>query len=191
MTKALLRQKYKERRKELSTEEVNRLSQRLTKQVENWLAGKKDMDHVHLFFPIAKFNEVNTFYIKESLDRMGKVLYTSQVNRETGGLDTLKLPEEATFFLDPWDIPVPQESLKVTSTKIQLVFVPLFAYDIQGNRVGFGKGFYDSFLQSFAQPVVKVGLSFFGPEENCFPESYDVALDYCITPDQVWAFGTT
>ena len=43
------------------------------------------------------------------------------------------MAEEATFFLDPWDIPVPQESLKVTSTKIQLVFVPLFAFDVQGN----------------------------------------------------------
>jgi 5-formyltetrahydrofolate cyclo-ligase len=187
-TKNELRQDYRQLRKQLSGEEVNELSRKISEQLSAWLESQEALNHFHLFFPIAKFNEVNTFYIQQLLGQRGKTLYTSQVNREEDRLDTLLLPSEAAFFLDEWGIPVPQESLRVASTKIQVVFVPLLAYDSSGHRLGFGKGFYDKFLSSLEQSVIKVGLSFF-PAEHALPvESHDVPLDYCLTPDRIWEF---
>jgi 5-formyltetrahydrofolate cyclo-ligase len=187
-TKTELRQEYRQLRKQLSGAEVNDLSQKIAKQVGNWLDGQGSLMQFHLFFPIAKFNEVNTFYLQQLLEQRGKTLYTSQVNREEDRLDTLLLPSEAAFFLDEWGIPVPQESLRVPTTKIQVVFVPLLAYDSSGHRLGFGKGFYDKFLSSLEQSVIKVGLSFFPAEEAIPTEPHDVPLDYCITPDRIRAF---
>lgn len=187
-TKNELRQDYRQLRKQLSGDEVNDLSRKITKQLGIWLEGQEGLTHFHLFFPIAKFNEVNTFYIKQLLEQEDKTLFTSQVNRDENRLDTLQLPPDAAFFLDEWGIPVPQESVRVTATKIQVVFVPLLAYDKSGHRLGFGKGFYDRFLASLEQPVLKLGLSFFAPEE-CIPvEPHDIPLDYCITPSQIWSF---
>ena len=188
-TKTELRQTYRQLRKQLSGDELNDLSQKIAKQVGNWLEGQESLMQFHLFFPIAKFNEVNTFYLQQLLEQRGKTLYTSQVNREEDRLDTLLLPAEAAFFLDEWGIPVPQESLRVPTTKIQVVFVPLLAYDSSGHRLGFGKGFYDRFLSSLDQSVIKVGLSFFPAEEAIPTESHDVPLDYCITPDRIRAFA--
>jgi len=187
-TKNELRQDYRQLRKQLSGDEVNDLSRKITKQLGNWLEGQEGLTHFHLFFPIAKFNEVNTFYIKQLLEQQDKTLFTSQVNRDENRLDTLQLPPDAAFFLDEWGIPVPQESVRVTSTKIQVVFVPLLAYDKSGHRLGFGKGFYDRFLASLDQPVLKLGLSFFAPEERVPVEPHDIPLDYCITPGQIWSF---
>jgi 5-formyltetrahydrofolate cyclo-ligase len=187
-TKKELRQSYRQRRKQLSSQEVNEWSRKIAQQLAHWLDGKADLEHFHLFFPIAKFNEVNTFYIKDLLEEQGKVLYTSQVNREGSQLDTLKLPLDAAFFLDEWGIPVPQESLRVSPTKVQVVLVPLLAYDEKGNRLGFGKGHYDTFLGSLSQSVIKIGLSFFSPEAVLPVESHDIPLNYCITPEQVWVF---
>ena len=187
-TKKELRQSYRQRRKQLSSQEVNEWSRKIAQQLAHWLDGKADLEHFHLFFPIAKFNEVNTFYIKDFLEEQGKVLYTSQVNREGSQLDTLKLPLDAAFFLDEWGIPVPQESLRVSPTKVQVVLVPLLAYDEKGNRLGFGKGHYDTFLGSLSQSVIKIGLSFFSPEAVLPVESHDIPLNYCITPEQVWVF---
>ena len=187
-TKNELRQDYRQLRKQLSGDEVNDLSRKITKQLGNWLEGQEGLTHFHLFFPIAKFNEVNTFYIKQLLEQQDKTLFTSQVNRDENRLDTLQLPPDAAFFLDEWGIPVPQESVRVTSTKIQVVFVPLLAYDKSGHRLGFGKGFYDRFLASLDQPVLKLGLSFFAPEERIPVEPHDIPLDYCITPGQIWSF---
>ena len=187
-TKNELRQDYRQLRKQLSGDEVNDLSRKITKQLGIWLDGQEGLTHFHLFFPIAKFNEVNTFYIQQLLEEQDKTLFTSQVNRDENRLDTLQLPPDATFFLDEWGIPVPQESVRITSTKIQVVFVPLLAYDKSGHRLGFGKGFYDRFLASLDQPVLKLGLSFFAPEELIPVEPHDIPLDYCITPGQVWSF---
>ena len=187
-TKTELRQEYRQLRKQLSGAEVNDLSQKIAKQVGNWLEGQESLMQFHLFFPIAKFNEVNTFYLQQLLEQRGKTLYTSQVNREEDRLDTLLLPSEAAFFLDEWGIPVPQESLRVPTTKIQVVFVPLLAYDSSGHRLGFGKGFYDKFLSSLEQSVIKVGLSFFPAEDAIPPEPHDGPLDYCSTPDRIRAF---
>jgi len=187
-TKNELRQDYRQLRKQLSGDDVNELSRKITKQLGIWLEGQEGLTHFHLFFPIAKFNEVNTFYIQQLLEQQGKMLFTSQVNRDENRLDTLQLPPDAAFFLDEWGIPVPQESVRVTSTKIQVVFVPLLAYDKSGHRLGFGKGFYDRFLASLEQPVLKLGLSFFAPEEGIPVEPHDIPLDYCITPSQIWSF---
>ena len=188
-TKNELRQDYRQLRKQLSGDEVNDLSRKITTQLGTWLKGQEGLTHFHLFFPISKFKEVNTFYIQQLLEQQDKTLFTSQVNREENRLDTLQLPPDAAFFLDEWGIPVPQESVRVTSTKIQVVFVPLLAYDKSGHRLGFGKGFYDRFLASLEQPVLKVGLSFFTPEEAIPVEPHDIPLDYCITPEQILKFN--
>jgi 5-formyltetrahydrofolate cyclo-ligase len=187
-TKSEFRQAYLQLRKELSGEDVKDLSRKITEQVRSWLKGQESLNHFHLFFPIAKFNEVHTLYIQELLQGQGKTLYTAQVNREENRLDTFQLPSETTFFLDEWGIPVPQESVRVSSTQIQVVFVPLLAYDKFGHRLGYGKGFYDEFLSGLVQPVIKVGLSFFSPEEGLPSESHDVPIDFCITPDRIWEF---
>ena len=187
-TKNELRQDYRQLRKQLSGDEVNDLSRKITTQLGTWLEGQEGLTHFHLFFPISKFKEVNTFYIQQLLEQRGKTLYTSQVNREEDRLDTLLLPAEAAFFLDEWGIPVPQESVRVTATKIQVVFVPLLAYDKSGHRLGFGKGFYDRFLKQCAPEARFVGLSFFEAENKIPSDSHDIALDYCVTPKNTYTF---
>lgn len=75
------------------------------------------------------------------------------------------------------------------TSKIDVVFVPLLAYDNKGNRVGYGKGFYDHFLSECREDVVKIGLSFFEPEEAIEDVSAtDIRLDYCVTPMTVYNF---
>ncbi len=187
-TKQDLRTAYRQLRKSLQPAMVEAKSQAINQQFLSWLDQKHHLQHFHLFFPIDRFNEVNTFYIKDSLEQMGKTLYTSQVNRGSTELETLKLPHDAAFFLDEWGIPVPQESILVSPSKIELVFVPLLAYDVSGNRVGFGKGFYDSFLSKLKPEVLKIGLSFYGPEERIQPDPHDVRLDFCFTPEKVFTF---
>ncbi len=183
-----LRSAYRQLRKNLLPAVVEAKSQAINDQFLSWLESRNHLQHFHLFFPIDRFNEVNTFYIKDSLEQLGKTLYTSQVNRGDTQLETLKLPKLVAFFLDEWGIPVPQESIMVSPNKIEVVFVPLLAYDRRGNRVGFGKGFYDSFLSKLRSDVIKVGLSFYDPEDSIQPDPHDVKLDYCITPDKVFAF---
>jgi 5-formyltetrahydrofolate cyclo-ligase len=187
-TKEQLRSEYRQLRKSMKHEEVRDKSVVIAQNFLSWLENRPELTHFHLFFPMDRFNEVNTFYIKQYLDEREKVLYTSQVSKDALRLETLKLPKDAAFFLDEWGIPVPQESIQASPSKIQVVFVPMLAYDKQGHRVGFGKGYYDVFLSGLSQDVIKIGLSFFSPENEIPAESHDVRLDYCITPEKIFTF---
>jgi 5-formyltetrahydrofolate cyclo-ligase len=189
-TKEALRAQYLALRKGLSPQQVEGLSLKVVAQVIQWLGQRKDLQHFHLFLPMAGKQEVNTLLLKDRLDQQGKILYTSRVRKGELGLDTVKLPRVATFTVDRWDIPIPEQVEVVSSENIQVVFVPLLAYDTQGNRLGFGKGYYDFFLASLSSDVIKVGLSFFDPEEAILAEIHDIPLDFCITSVQTWVFST-
>jgi 5-formyltetrahydrofolate cyclo-ligase len=188
-SKQSLRTQYLAQRNALSTQEVERLSVQVMEQVAHWLAQREELQHYHIFLPIVGQQEVNTLLLKELLEQKGKVLYTSRVRKGALGLDTLKLPRKATLRVDRWGIPVPDMVELVSPESIEVVFVPLLAYDWQGNRLGFGKGYYDFFLGSLSPEVIKVGLSFFDPEEAIPAESHDVSLDFCVTGDRIWRFG--
>jgi len=88
-----------------------------------------------------------------------------------------------------YGIPEPVDGIEIAPNKIDVVFIPLLAFDNVGNRVGYGKGFYDQFLSECKPDVIKIGLSFFEPES--FIEDInknDIPLNYCVTPNKVFSF---
>lgn len=77
----------------------------------------------------------------------------------------------------------------VPPEKIDVIFVPLLAFDESGYRLGYGKGFYDRFLMRCRNDVVKIGFSYFAPL-SVLPEigAFDIPLNYCVTPQQLYVF---
>ena len=86
-------------------------------------------------------------------------------------------------------IPEPLNGLKVKINLIEVVFVPLIIVDKLGNRVGYGKGYYDRFLNKVDKKIIKVGLSFFDIIEKIDDiTDNDIRLNYCITPNKIIQF---
>lgn len=188
LNKNELRTFYKELRLALSDGELQKRSLQITDNVISFLGERKELNHFHLFFPIPKQREINTYPIKDYLEEKGNVIYSSRVEFDSLTLQTLLLKPNTKFLLDKWGIPVPVDFDLVTGELIQVVFVPLLAFDQKGNRIGFGKGYYDVFLASLGASVLKVGLSFFSPELSIPSELHDIPLDYCITPENILTF---
>ncbi|WP_337251765.1 5-formyltetrahydrofolate cyclo-ligase [Maribacter halichondriae] len=87
-------------------------------------------------------------------------------------------------------VPEPVDGIEIDPMKIDVVFVPLLAFDEKGNRVGYGKGFYDDFLSKCRPNVVKVGLSLFEAEKNITGiADHDILLNYCVTPQRIYSFS--
>ncbi len=62
--------------------------------------------------------------------------------------------------------------------------------DYKGNRVGYGKGFYDSFFETLSEETKKIGVNYFNPEEIIDDVwENDIPLDYLVTPDAVLSFS--
>jgi 5-formyltetrahydrofolate cyclo-ligase len=90
-----------------------------------------------------------------------------------------------------WGIPEPDSdrSVLVDVNDIDMVIVPLLAYDLKGHRVGYGAGYYDRFLSDCKDETLIVGLSAFAPEDQWIKsEEYDIGMDYCVTPENVYEF---
>ncbi len=68
--------------------------------------------------------------------------------------------------------------------KIDLVIVPGVAFDLNGGRVGFGRGYYDRFLDKFNG--LKVALAFEEQIVDSVPvEKHDQAVDMIITEKRI------
>lgn len=187
MTKKELRQKYKELRQQLSENETEELSL----QIANQLIRLDIWQHsfYHLFLPIESQKEVNTEYILQVLAGKDKNIVLSKSDFSTREMTHFLLTDNTTIKKNAYDIPEPIDGLEVPVSKIDVVFVPLLAFDENGNRVGYGKGFYDKFLAECKPEILKIGVSFFEPE-NIISDvlNTDIQLDLCITPTKVYNF---
>jgi 5-formyltetrahydrofolate cyclo-ligase len=104
-------------------------------------------------------------------------------------MTSILLTDTTKIKKNDYNIPEPVDGIEVPSNKIEVVFIPLLAYDKTGNRVGYGKGFYDKFLAECHTNTIKIGLSFFEPEELISDvTTSDVQLNYCVTPNKVIKF---
>ena len=62
------------------------------------------------------------------------------------GLTHCIIDENTTYQRDKLGIPCPVEGVAISENKIDIVIIPLLAFDNKGARVGYGKGLYDRFL---------------------------------------------
>ncbi len=146
--------------------------------------------YYHIFLHIAKFAEVNTEYLLHILNGKDKNVILSKSNFETLTMTHLLLMDSTVIKPNSYGIPEPVDGIEIISEKIDVVFVPLLAFDERGHRAGYGKGFYDKFLSECKPGVIKIGLSFFEAEDAVFEDisETDVALDFCVTPGKVYRF---
>jgi 5-formyltetrahydrofolate cyclo-ligase len=88
-----------------------------------------------------------------------------------------------------YGIPEPISGPIVNEKDIDIAILPLLAFDLYGNRVGYGKGYYDRFISKCRKDIIKIGLSFFPAVENIEDVDFlDKKLDFCVTPDCIYAF---
>ena len=184
MNKKALRALYRQKRATIPPEQQAQLSQQIAEQTLRlpiW-----DKQFFHSFLSIPSFGEVDTEPLIRLLQERGKTLAVSRTIMETVRMEHFRYDPSQIQANNKWHIPEPQGGIPVKSEEIEVVFVPLLAYDTKGNRIGYGKGFYDNFLAECKSETLKVGLSFFPAEPHIEDvREGDIPLDYVVTPDGI------
>ncbi|MFZ6010284.1 MAG: 5-formyltetrahydrofolate cyclo-ligase [Bacteroidota bacterium] len=190
MTKQELRKTYLHRRLTLSEAEYLELSRGLS---ENFFANV-DLSFVkvlHTFLPIEKNREPNTWLIIDRIRREFPNVRISipKINTQTSILESYYFEGLHQLENNTWGIPEPKQGIPTPVEKIDAVIIPLLAFDRQGHRVGYGRGFYDKFLNSCRSDAKKIGVSFFdGVNKIDDATQTDVLLDQVVTPAELVTF---
>jgi 5-formyltetrahydrofolate cyclo-ligase len=144
---------------------------------------------LHTFIRIARFNEIDTsnIYFRVWRDHPEIETFAPRTDPATGLLESVQFSAATEWDENEWGIREPKSEAMAEPAEMDVVLVPLLSFDLDGHRVGYGKGYYDRFLDRCRPDCLKVGLSYFPPVEAIDDiHAGDVALDLCVTPDRVY-----
>jgi 5-formyltetrahydrofolate cyclo-ligase len=187
MVKSGLRKIYKQKRSGFSSAEIEDLSSTILGNLNRlpiW-----DLTVFHCFLPIQHQKEVNTFpLINELFSRKKRVAVPKIQGLNLTGCEIQK---DADFKKGKFNTLEPEICQIIENREIEVVFLPMLICDKSGNRVGYGGGFYDRWLNRFDEKPLKIGLNFFSPiNEISDVNEFDVRLDYCVTPFEIVSFSS-
>ncbi|MGF1556781.1 5-formyltetrahydrofolate cyclo-ligase [Paucihalobacter sp.] len=187
MNKSQLRQLYKEKRAQLSEAEIETFSLDIANQCLNlpiW-----NLNCYHIFLSIETQHEINSVFLLNILQGKDKTVVVPKTDFSSSTLKHYLLDDNTKLAINKYGIPEPVNGILINEQQIDVVFVPLLAFDNTGNRVGYGKGFYDKFLSNCKADCLKIGLSFFEAEDKIEDiNATDIKLDYCVTSSEVYRF---
>ncbi|NGM72474.1 5-formyltetrahydrofolate cyclo-ligase [Sphingobacterium sp. SGL-16] len=189
MTKSELRKEYKKRRNNLSIQDQATLNDQLFEKLR--MLDWEKYTYVHVYLTLEKFNEPDTIRLIKWLREFHPhiQLVISKSDFTNGSMQNYILNDKTELIENAYGILEPVKGELVDEILIDLAFVPLLVIDIKGNRVGYGKGFYDRFLSKCRTDIKSYGLSFFEPVQRISDvEKWDRRLTHCITPLNIYSF---
>lgn len=177
MKKAEIRKIVLAQRTQLAEKEFLERSQRVIETLTPFLTPGKT---IASFKAIPHRNEI-------SLDSLeGDFAFPRVISAAAGTMDMVLAAE---FANSDWGIPEPVGGSAVKSTDFDIVLIPLLAFDKNGQRIGYGKGFYDRYLAACRPDCLKIGISLFDPVDFIEDmESHDIPLDIAICPAKLYDF---
>jgi 5-formyltetrahydrofolate cyclo-ligase len=193
MTKQELRKTYLRKRQALSEAEYLHLNHILCETFFSSI-DLSFIRVVHTFLPLIEKHEPDTWLIIDRIRREFPHIRLSipRVNPMTFELENFYFEGLHQLQTNAWGISEPKQGIPASAEKIDLVLVPLLAFDRKGNRVGYGKGYYDKFLATCKESCITIGLSHFAPEDLIDDMNEDdVPIKRALTPGGIYYFQTS
>lgn len=178
-SKSLLRKRVLQERKRLSHAEYEKRNNLLMKQIQE-LIIRNEFKTIHTFLPIVKNREPDITSLFESWWKAGRQILVSKTDFQSKQMTHYWLTSQTTIRTSLWGIPEPIDARLADIKKAELIIVPLLIGDIQGNRIGYGGGYYDRLLKDFHG--YSTGLSLLPQIDQIKTEDQDIPLDLILTP---------
>ena len=179
--KQKMRSELSIKRSEISSEFGREYSEKICINLEK-LATYRYAESYLLYYPLR--NEVDiTPVINKLLSKKGAKVYLPRcIKGEEGRMVFCEVNSSEDLEKGSFGVMEPREKCKIQSEFSQntVCIVPAIAYDKQGYRIGYGKGYYDRFLRHFKG--TKIGVAFSQLVLDFVPRGkYDNCVDIVIT----------
>ena len=182
MPKNALRKEIYALRDSLTPEEIAVKSRAVAGQLEE-LPFYREAATIMFFLSFR--SEVDTRgMVEENLAKGKRVLVPKSLPQERVLVPSQLLDLEKDLALGYYDIPEPRAEVlrPVEPAEIDLLIVPGVAFDLQGNRLGYGGGYYDRFFERLRPGVPLVAIAFELQIVSRVPiEPWDRRMDWVVT----------
>ena len=169
------------KRNALTHDEMDKMSQLIFER----LIGMEEYELCGDILVYASFgSEVITDKIIDHALVMDKNVYLPRVNGDD--MDFYMIASRDELEEGSWHIPEPTPDAcnLFNSNANALVIMPLVAFDRKGDRIGYGKGYYDRFLSKHLTGT-KIGLAYSLQECEIKSEETDIKMDYIVTEKEI------
>lgn len=191
LNKKATRKLLKATRAQLSAEAVREKSEAIFRHWESGFSLSA-VKSLHCFLSIPEKQEVDTMPVRDYLYQQKPVIRLVIPLMVPGDeLRHVHLSNDIVLEKNKWGIPEPKTPTSFVSPReIDMVLVPMLGFDSHGQRIGYGKGYYDRFLAQTRQDCLKIGLCFeLGRlTETLEAESHDIPLDHVVTETGITSF---
>lgn len=164
---------------------------------EKLLKDKKILKHIiendiyinskSIFTYVNFGSEVNTIAIIERALEEGKNIYVPKTNIIKKEMVAVKINSVEDLQIGNYGILEPKENLTISENEsFDLVIMPGAVFDYNGNRIGYGAGYYDKYLLQIDKDIKKIALAYeLQILDNIPREEHDVQVNYIITEERI------
>jgi len=183
-----IRKHVRNLRREISDEQQQLAAVQAADHALNF-APIQQAQHIALFLSVD--GEINTRPLIAKLWQRKQQVYLPVLHPFSAGqLLFLRYDEKTELKINRLRIPEPPLDIRnlLPLSELDVLIVPLVAFDAGGQRLGMGGGFYDRTLQNWQQHgFMPIGLAHDCQQVDTLPvEQWDIPLPALITPSKIW-----
>ena len=190
LQKQIIRHNIRNTVKQLKFIEQKYAADSITNLIINYLNLHSNYQNIACYWP-TKY-EINTVSLIKFLLDNNKSCYLPIINNKNSTLNFIKYDNSTKLIKNKFGILEPTFTLEyaISIEYLDIIFMPLVAFDKLGNRIGSGAGFYDRSLANKHKYSCKlIGLAYSIQQvESCEPDPWDINLDHVITESQWFDF---
>lgn len=179
--KATIRKSIILKRKALSNLKQNEKSLIVTRRLLD-MGEFKTSKAVFCFLSTA--HEVKTEEIILKAFRLGKDVLVPLLNPQEGDMQVVRISRDTRFVIGKYGVREPSLETRevVSSACIDFVIAPGLAFDIFGNRIGYGGGHYDKLFKNISNDVTRVAVGYdFQIIESVPHSDFDESVHFIVT----------
>ena len=177
-----IRKDYLSRRNKFDNKYSKYVSYEISKFAEE-IVNSFVSSNIAGFYPFR--NEINVLPLLKKLGELGSLICLPVIREDNSFLIFKKWSNNTKMVTGKYGILEPPESSE--NIIPDLLLVPLLAYDVSGNRIGYGGGFYDKTLQYLHSKnidFISIGVAFKFQECDYIPsEKHDIKLNAILNED--------
>lgn len=199
----LIRHNIRQAISNLSNTHRRTADQQMTSLILSDFAKKSFFQHAKNFacYWPTKY-EINTIELIYYLLNNNKCCYLPIINQTTTALDFIRYTNNAKLIKNKFGILEPEFDItqKINIIDLDIIFIPLIAFDMHGHRIGSGSGLYDrtlimkKIMKNIKDPKISyklIGLAYSNQQVNSFiPNDWDINLDFVVTEKQWFDFSS-